>query len=582
MVKNCQPCSDNGAQYVQEIIAPSGATSCAGPPDGCDQSATPGKTRDQFVISKPDWLPDESWDIVTFLTPYYMQQLVSVAFPSTISAATIRPFLRWVLNSIPAEAWLNQQLPAWHNPLDYTIYDDEGVVVGGIPNMAVGWHCPRLIRPYFDTFGTAPRLLTSIREIRRWGRYLTMAPVANATEFKGRIATASLQFNSALNPYSYAGPGGLVGPDALPPVINAPAGFTSFTMSLQRSATRIFFFDGVRWHAWDDPLISRVLQFNNSYSISIYNTTGTSVVLPANYINLTTINYSPASSTVTIAGPGGTPVVTFSGPVAPAAPLNNQNLRRRDTEVASTVVGADVARYSITPEFSFEALLQADEKSYSNNWIEGATSRQARGKSYLDFTSCREWRPLIRAGQTTNPVVLDPITIKRDMVDMSGKWHIDYVTNADPKASVLIIYGTHYQFCGETNSELQLFKQPPPPSDEDAIKMAETLEAALPHTFPAKFNDGGILPLIMAQVKKVGTAGLAGMARNIVSQLLGGLNSIGTADRLIGYPSMSTTYGNNAVALIGNGNGNGNGKRGNGKNGNGNSLRAVMNRQMNI
>jgi hypothetical protein len=288
---------------------------------------------------------------------------------------------------------------------------------------------------------------------------------------------------------------------------------------------------------------------------------------------------------VGIAGPGGSSIVTFTGAVVLGTPLSNQTLRRRDTDAPGTAVGADIARYSITPEFSFEALLQSDEKSYSNNWIEGATSRQARGKSYMEFTACREWRPLIRAGQSTTSVVIDSASVKRDLVDLSGKWHIDYVTNADSKASVLVIYGTHYQFCGETNSELQLFKQPPPPSDEGAIKMAEMLEAALPHTYPAKFNDGGILPLIMAQVKRVGTAGLTGMARSIVSQLLGGVKSIGTADRLIGYPSMSTTYGNNAVALMeynGNGNGNGNGKRGNGRNGNGKSVRAVFNRQMNI
>lgn len=572
---------------MQEIIAPSGATSCAGPPDGCDQSATPGKTRDQFVVSKPQWLPDDSWDVVTFLTPYYMQQIVSVAFPSTESASNIRQYLRWVLNSIPSEAWLRLQLPAWHNPSSYTIYNDEGIVVGGVPPMAVGWHCPRLIRPYFDTFGSQPRLLTSIREVRRWGRYLTMAPVANATEFKGRIATASLQFNSALNPYKYAGTGGVAGPDALPGAINTPPGFTSVTLSLQRTTNNIYFFDGVRWHVFPDAPTARTIQWGQSYSIPIYNSTGSGVLVPTDSPVQITINWNPTSSRVVLAVfPPGSPVVDFTGPVSPGSPLNNQTLRRRDTEPFSSTPGQDLARYSITPEFSFEALLQADEKSYSNNWIEGATSRQARGKSHTEFTPTREWRPLIRAGQSTDVTNIDSASVKRDLVDLSGKWHIDYVTNADPNASILMIYGTHYQFCGETNSELQLFKQPPPPRDDGALEMAETLEAALPHTYPAKFNDGGILPLIMAKVKRVGVAGLTTVARGIVGELLGSARSIGTADRYIGYPNLSTTYGNNAIALMdpykainGNGNGNGKGKK---RNGNGNSLRAVFNRQLNI
>lgn len=200
MVSACQPCTDNGAQYVQEVVAPSGATSCSGPPDGCDQSATKGKTRDQFVLSKPDFLPDESWDMVAFLTPYYVQQLVVVAFASTVSPSQIRTYLRYFLNSVPAEAWMKKQLPGWHDPADYTIYDDNGNVVAGVPTMGVGWHCPRLLRNLFPDFGKSPRFVELIREARRWGRYLTITPVANATQFKGRIASASLQFNSALNP----------------------------------------------------------------------------------------------------------------------------------------------------------------------------------------------------------------------------------------------------------------------------------------------------------------------------------------------------------------------------------------------
>lgn len=199
MTDECQPCTDCGAQYVQEIVAPSGPTSCDGPPDGSDISAAVAKTRDQVVVAKPDFL-DGTWDFVTFLTPYYAQQVVVVAFPTGIDTSSLRPLIRNVVNSIPTPMWWAKQLPAWHNPADYTIFGDNGEEMSMPFSFAVGWSCPRIIRPLMDGLKPDVPFVTMVREVRRWGRYLTITPVANATQLKGRIVSSSLQFNSALNP----------------------------------------------------------------------------------------------------------------------------------------------------------------------------------------------------------------------------------------------------------------------------------------------------------------------------------------------------------------------------------------------
>lgn len=578
MVKDCLPTTDCGAHYVQEVVAPSGATSCDGPPDGSDQSSSPAKTRDQVIIPRPSWI-DGTWDVVTFLTPYYVQQVVSIAFPSEISATTVRPYARWVINSINTQFWWDTQLPQWINPAEHVIYNDQGEIVLVPFPFAVGFHCPRLLRPLFEGLGPEPRILTETREMRRWGRYITITPVANATEFKGRIAAASLQFNSALNPVHAmveGGPDPGPGPvDPTPPPTLEWARFwcdnysgTNPYLYTRASLTRTW---------WSSSWL-----FEDNLSFDLFNLDG-NIIIPGN---------TPFQTSIVVLTSGGAPPalsfhvtfrvgnnVVFQGDFSPGVAIPLFKGRRA---IRSTPIDTDeLARYTITPEFSFEALLQADEKSYSNNWIEGAHSRQAWGKGYLEFTPTREWRPLIRA-PAGGRVVIDQASIKRDIVDLSGKWHVTYASNIDPKASYTMMYGTHYQLCNETDASFQLFKKPVPARDDGAIEMALTLQTALPHTFPAKFNDGGILPMILSQVKRVGSAGLAGLAKGIVGSLMGGLQTIGTADRVIGYPSMSTTYGNNPVILYG-GNGKTNGRRGRKKRANGrDAIASLMSRTSNI
>lgn len=566
-----QPCTDNGVQFVQERIAPSGPTSCSGVPDGSTVPATKPKTRDQFVVAMPEWFPQAAWDIVVLLTPYYVQQLVVIAFPSVQSASVVRQYARYLMNSIPTKTWWDNQLPYWHNPADYTIYDDTGAVVTSPIEFAIGWHCPVLLRSLFTDMSADADLLRLVREMRRWGRYVTINPIANATEYKGRVASAQIQFNSALNNTVSPATAGVPGPEPLPGPINTPAGFTSLNLSVQHSTSteRTYLYDGFRWH--NLPLIglNSVATVPVTYSFPIYNGTGTAVVIPEGGISTLVAartssgfaNIQLIFTDTTVASTIGTTTYVF-----------NQALRTRDTARLGIVMSDELARYSITPDFTYEALLQADTKAYSNNWVEGATSRQGSGKNRYDYTSTREYRPLVRAPPTVGAIAQDSIATKRDLVDLSGRWHIDYVTNADPKASIFIAYGTHYQWCAETNSPFMLFQRDAVQKDVGALELADTLDSILPHTYPANFNDGGILPKIMSRIKKVGSAGLGGMARSIVSELMGGLKYIGTQDRLIGYPNYSTTYGNNSVNMIEyNGNGNGNGRNGRKKkNGNGN------------
>jgi hypothetical protein len=511
------------------------------------------------IVPRPAWI-EGTWDVVTFLTPYYVQQVVSVAFPSGTSATTVRPYLRWAINSINTQVWWDTQLPEWINPALYSIFNDDGELITIPFTMAIGFHCPRLLRPLFDGLGTEPRILSETRELRRWGRYITVTPVANATEFKGRIASASLQFNSALNPVHAPAAGGPdPGPSPVDPVPPPTLDWAEVWCNNTTSGQPYLYTRAGYTRTWG----TSSWVFDDIVSFDLYGAGG-NVLIPGNSpfrvsIVTTTAAGTPPALSFNVAYQVGGNVV-FQGNFTPltAIPL----FKERRTERSTPIDTDELARYSITPEFSFEALLQADEKSYSNNWIEGAHARQAWGKGYLEFTPTREWRPLIRA-PPGGRVVVDPASFKRDIVDTSGKWHVIYAANIDPNASYTMIYGTHYQLCNETDASFQLFKKPVPARDDGAIEMALTLQTALPHTFPAKFNDGGILPMIMQQVRRIGTSALSSVAQGIVGSLMGGLQTIGTADRVIGYPSMSTMYGNNAVALYGpNGKANGRPKKG--------------------
>lgn len=565
---------------MQEVIAPSGATSCSGPPDGSDQSSTKGKLRDQIIISRPSWIPAESVNYLTFATPYYFAQIIMVAFATTVSAAEVKLWLRYVINSIYTGVWTQTMLPSWINPAENIILNDLGQVVTVPFPMAVGWHCPRLLRQFFSDGSQEPELIRQIREIRRWGRYVTITPVANATEFKGRIATAQLQFNSALNPLHFTSGTGVPPPSPPPDPPEPPAGWESFQIGaviLETITGRFWYYNG-SW--WRGTFLTQIT-YEEVYAFDVYDT-DENLVVPANTPFTVTVTSNATENTmqVTWLVNGLTTTMILGTP-----PLWTNLLRRPGTTTRAAATDSDeIARYAVTPEFSFEALLQADEKSYSNNWIEGSTSRISCGKDHLDFVATREWRPLIRA-PNGGKVVIDPASIKRDLVDTSAKWQVVFAAGVDPNASLTLIYGSHSQFCAETDSPLMMFKRPPPDKDEGALEMAQQLQAVLPHTFPAKFNDGGILPMILARVKSAGAAGLAGVARNIVGQLMGSLQTIGTADRVIGYPSMSTMYGNNPVAMYaGNGrvaNGNGNGKGRKKKRGQG-VLSSLLTRTMNI
>lgn len=550
----CQPCTDTGAAYVQEVVAPSGCTSSAGPPDGCDQSATKAKTRDQMVIAKPSWLTD-SWDFVVFLTPYYVQQVVVVAFSTGVtSASEIQPFLRHTLNSIPTDVWWKKQLPIWHNPADYAIFDDLGNQVTP-PTMAVGWHCPRLLQSLFDPTENNPRVLQLVREIRRWGRYMTVAPVANATEMKGRIASASLQFNSALNPIDSLDTVTIIGQPTPPSPSPLLGGIyeTHPVQILYRDATTGWFWNGKRWRIID--MSRNFVNVPDEFGFTLYNQPITPLVvaIAANTPIVWNIFVQTGSWSTTATMSVSITVnqqATISFPTATLPFLNTARLMRNISAFSEQAVNLnELARYSITPDFSFEALLQADEKGYSNSFIEGAHSRQCWGKEHLDFTSTREYRPLIRAPRG-GIVRQDLAAIKRDIVDLSGKWQITYATSLDANASFTLIYGTHMQMCCETDSEFMLFKRQVAPKDAGALEMASCLQAELPHTYPAKFNDGGILPMIMSRIKRVGTSGLQGVVRGVIGELFSTMQQVGTSDRLIGYPNNQVTYGNMPLSMF--------------------------------
>lgn len=542
---NCQPTTECGAQYVQEVVAPSGPTNCDGPPDGSDISAAVAKTRDQVVVAKPTFI-EGTWDFITFLTPYYAQQVVVVAYPTGQDTSIIRPLLRNVINSIPTPDWWAKQLPAWHDPNDYVIFDDQGDVMGGPFNFAVGWSCPRILRELMAPLTDDVQLIRMVREVRRWGRYMTISPVANATQLKGRIVSSSLQFNSALNPLK---------------TLNSTPGqsgeeFQSFQPTWTASSLSGQYFDGVTTYqlqSTGEPSTT----ISNVYPFDIYDMAG-ELVIPASTVHQVTLLWLNLNSgnigfTMSLSGQ---PIATVSG----ISPVFVNLQVRGDVPLPNVTISDTLARYTITPDFAFSALQQADDKSYTANYIEGVFSRQAYGKGHLDYTSTREWRPLVRSG-TSNSIKVTQVGIKYDLVDLSGKWHIDYCANIDPEASFALVYGTHYQFCAETDQPFQLFKKPPPELDDGALQLAKCLQVALPHSYPAKFNDGGILPSLLKSLVSVGRKAIPGVVRALTGSIATSIREVGTSDRLIGYPSQYVAYGGNSPQLLdksmpfGNGNG---------------------------
>lgn len=537
--QSCAPLTKVGADYVRELIAPSGSSNCDGPPDGSDNGAAAAKTRDQVVISMPTWFPDSSWDFVTFVTPYYAQQVVVAAFPTGNDAAEVRQWVRHTINSIPTTSWWNGQLPSWHNPQDYSIYDDSGAVVIVPFPLAVGFICPRILRSLFQELTPDAQITTMVREVRRWGRYVTIAPVANATQMKGRLVSASLQFNSALNPHKL---NSASSDDMVPDPDDPTRSILSPTLTLdgpnwarynngagtttrfQIGAAPTFFYDTYPW-AITDPSGVQLTAPNQLIRIMI---SATGAMLHLSWV-------MPDTSAVIVTASGFEPV-TLDLRVAFPTLLNEP------------VVDAQwLARLSTTPDFSFAALQQADDKSYTNGFIEGCTARVGFGKDHLDYVATREWRPLVRAppsGFVAQPM----LATKFDLVDPSGKWQIIYATAIDPAASFSLILGAHYQFCSETDQLFQLFKRPPTDYDSGALDLARELQAKLPHSYPAAFNDGGILPGLLGRVVRAGITQIGPVVSNLTNSLLGSLQNIGTADRVIGYPNQYVAVGGNAVS----------------------------------
>lgn len=560
LTQNCSPLTKVGADYVRELIAPSGASNCDGPPDGSDNGAATAKTRDQVVVSQPTWLPDSSWDFVTFVTPYHAQQVVVAAFPTGNDAAEVRQWIRYTINSIPAQSWWDAQLPAWHNPADYSIYNDAGVpVVVPIP-LAVGFACPRILRSLFAGLDKDAEITRMVREVRRWGRYVTIAPVANATQLKGRLISASLQFNSALNPHRLpdATSDGMVpDPDDPSRSILAP------TME-RLSANAVRYNDGTG-SVTDFPQTAGGpgTSIMSIYPWAILDVSGNLIASAFTPIRVFIISNSPNSMLQWFNDLTGQPIAQVNG----AEPLAFDFRVNFPTLLNEPVMDNQwLARYSTTPDFSFPALQQADDKSYTNGFIEGCTARVGFGKDHLDYVATREWRPLIRAPPTG--IVQQPMAgTKFDLVDPSGKWQVIYATAIDPAASFSLIFGAHYQFCSETDQLFQLFKRPPTDYDCGALDLARELQAKLPHSYPAAFNDGGILPMLLSRVVRAGVTHIPTVVNSLAGALTRTLQSVGTADRVVGYPNQYVALGGNSVSNLPNGNGNGNRKRVNRKNG---------------
>lgn len=537
--QSCAPLSKVGADYVRELIAPSGSSNCDGPPDGSDNGAAAAKTRDQVVISRPTWFPDSSWDFVTFVTPYYAQQVVVAAFPTGNDAAEVRQWVRFVVNSIPASAWWNGQLPSWHNPQNYNIFNDAGALVVVPFPLALGFICPRILRSLFAELSPDAQITTMVREVRRWGRYVTIAPVANATQMKGRLISSSLQFNGALNPHVLA-------PVSTEDMVPDPDD------SARSILTPMLTHDQPGWARYDNgagtetrlPVGPAPVVFSDTYPWAIYTSTGVQlltagqmfrviITLSGGELYLTWSN--PLTGEVLMAASGPEPV-TFNLRVNFALLLNEP-----------VVDSQWLARLSTTPDFSFPALQQADDKSYTNGFIEGCTARVGFGKDHLDYVATREWRPLVRV-PPAGVVAQHLSATKFDLVDPSGKWQVIYATAIDPAASFSLILGAHYQFCSETDQLFQLFKRPPTEYDCGALDLARELQTKLPHSYPAAFNDGGILPSLLGRVVRAGITQIGPVVNTLANSLLGSLQSIGTADRVIGYPNQYVAMGGNAVS----------------------------------
>nr|WPR18160.1 MAG: peptidase A21 family protein [Crogonang virus 37] len=239
------------------------------------------------------------------------------------------------------------------------------------------------------------------------------------------------------------------------------------------------------------------------------------------------------------------------------------------------------ARFTVSPPADFNILPQQDLNCRQDIIKTGSYDMQRHWNGSHMWNEVEDVRPIFRADSgnlTANFHMASQYqdaqggtsfsnqTLKYDGFDVSLGWTVTHIDGMSSVASVHMKHRSYWEVNVPGDSPWAANKQAPCPHDAGALSLEKQIAPCIPHSFEAKFNDAGLLGMLIRGVTSVGKSLLGGAVSGAMQSLSNRAGAYGRKVVIDDPYSGRSIYGESG--FVGpkrkngkNGNGNGNGQR---------------------